>query len=184
MRYIFYPILCACLILVVSCKDSTSKPNKVENKKMSEAQLQDAYGKLYTYYHADPKTQDQIDENLIIEYLADKEIDAKRTNTGLYYLITKEGVGPKIQPGQKLKANYKGYFVDGKEFDSSYKRGVPLDFRQDQMVAGWKEGLLLMSNGASAMFFLPSKLGYGSRGFPGFVEPNKVIIFEMELLDK
>lgn len=174
----------AVVLFAMSCNESKKVTLENTTPVLTEAELEAAYGSLYQYYHTDPKTQDQRDENLIIEYAADKGLDVKRTASGLYYQITEEGAGAKINRGESITADYRGYFSDGKVFDESYKRGKPLTFNHGQMVAGWNEGLLLLNRGSKATFLLPSRLGYGTRGFPGFVEPNKVIIFDLVLLDK
>lgn len=179
MKYITI-LLCSAFLLGCNSKQTEAPANATR----TPADLEATFGKLYQFYHASPKSQAQKDENIIIEYATTKGLDVSRTNSGLYYLITDEGAGPKVKKGDNLVANYKGYFTDGKEFDSSYKRNRPMEFRHGQMVAGWNEGLLLMNKGGKAQFLIPSHLGYGGRGFPGAVPPNKVIIFDLELLNK
>jgi len=138
--------------------------------------------KLYVNYTAEPQNQFQKDENALIEYAVDNGLDVTRTATGLYYLIEKEGVGPKYIHGQPCKAHYSGYFLDGKVFDSSYNRGKPLFFSVGQMNAAWNEALKLMNTGTKAKLLIPSKLAYGERGFPGYVPPNTPLVFDLEVL--
>lgn len=180
MRSVFF--LLVGFLIITSCGDkkvTTSSPNVTK-----AVDLEKMYGELYQYYHSNPISQAQKDENTIIEYATEKGLDVKRTNTGLFYQIVEEGTGPLVKRGEALSTEYKGYFTDGKEFDSSYKRNRPLNFNHGQMVAGWNEALLLMKKGSKAKLLLPSHLGYGSRGFPGAVPPNRVIIFDLELLNQ
>lgn len=170
--------------LMTSCKPAhESEVKEVGSTQSSEtttATDQDI-ADIYSKYHADPKSQFQLDENKIIDYIADQEWNAKRTEGGIYYVIHQHGEGPLIQRGQPIKADYKGYFPNGAVFDSSYDRGKPIRFTVGQMVSGWNEGLTYMQIGTKATLLIPSYLGYGEEGFPGFVGPNEVLIFDMEI---
>lgn len=138
--------------------------------------------KLYQNFHENPVTQAQKDENELIDYAVDHNLDVKRTDSGLYYLIQTEGKGPHYTHGQPCKAHYQGYTLDGKVFDSSYERGQPITFNVGMMVAGWNEALKFMNAGTKAKLLLPSHLAYGDRGFPGSIAPNTPIAFDMELV--
>jgi len=78
--------------------------------------------------------------------------------------------------------HYKGTFIDGKEFDNSYKRGQPATFPLNGVIPGWTEGLQLMKTGTMAKLFVPANLAYGERGAGQAIEPNKTLIFEIELI--
>lgn len=104
------------------------------------------------------------------------------TDSGLQYIILKEGDGPKPKAEDTVKVDYKGTLLDGTEFDSSYKRGEPAVFPLNQVIPGWTEALQLMKVGTKARIFLPSDLAYGDRGVPNVIEPGSMLIFEVELL--
>jgi FKBP-type peptidyl-prolyl cis-trans isomerase len=102
--------------------------------------------------------------------------------SGLQYKIEKEGNGPKPAPGDKVTCNYSGALIDGKEFDSSYKRGQPVTFSVGEIIKGWNEALQLMPVGSKWQLFVPPDLAYGDRGAGQDIGPNSTLIFEVELL--
>ena len=101
---------------------------------------------------------------------------------GLQYKILKKGTGASPKATDTVKCHYKGTTIDGKEFDSSYKRGEPATFALNRVIKGWTEGLQLMKEGGKWQFFIPSELAYGERGSGPDIGPNEVLIFEVELL--
>lgn len=102
---------------------------------------------------------------------------------GLQYQILKEGNGPKPKATDSVKCHYQGTLIDGREFDSSIKRGQPATFGLNQVIPGWTEALQLMPTGSKWKLFLPSELAYGSRGAGDMIEPDSTLIFEVELLE-
>lgn len=100
----------------------------------------------------------------------------------LQYKVIKEGKGPKPKSTDVVKVHYRGTLLDGTEFDSSYKRGEPVEFPLDQVIKGWTEGLQLMTVGSKYQLFIPSDLAYGKDGNRG-IPPNSTLMFEVELLD-
>jgi FKBP-type peptidyl-prolyl cis-trans isomerase FklB len=104
------------------------------------------------------------------------------TASGLQYTIIKEGTGPKPKATDMVTVHYKGTTIDGKEFDSSYKRGQPATFPLGNVIPGWTEGLQLMNAGTKAKLFVPSNLGYGERGAGEGIGPNQTLVFEVELI--
>jgi FKBP-type peptidyl-prolyl cis-trans isomerase FklB len=102
--------------------------------------------------------------------------------SGLQYKIEKEGTGPKPTASDTVVCNYRGTFLDGKEFDSSYKRGQPATFPVGGVIKGWTEALQLMPVGSKWELFIPSNLAYGERGAGGVIGPNETLVFEVELL--
>lgn len=105
------------------------------------------------------------------------------TPSGLKYVVTKKAEGKKPKATDTVKVNYAGYLTNGTEFDSSYQRGEPTEFPLNGVIPGWTEGIQLMNTGETAVFYIPSNLAYGERGFPGAIPPNSDLIFGVELLD-
>ena len=104
------------------------------------------------------------------------------TKSGLQYKIIEQGKGNKPKATDKVKFHYRGTLLDGTQFDSSYDRGQPLVGEVNRFIAGWVEGIQLMSEGSKYMFYIPSSLGYGN--FPaGQIPPGSLLIFEVELID-
>jgi FKBP-type peptidyl-prolyl cis-trans isomerase len=101
--------------------------------------------------------------------------------SGLQYKIITAGTGPKPTASDSVVCNYRGTFIDGKEFDSSYKRGQPATFPVTGVIKGWTEALQLMPVGSKWQLFIPSDLAYGDTGRPG-IEPSSTLVFEVELL--
>ncbi|MDZ7289160.1 MAG: FKBP-type peptidyl-prolyl cis-trans isomerase [candidate division KSB1 bacterium] len=103
--------------------------------------------------------------------------------SGMQYKIIKQGTGRKPALTDEVTTHYRGTLIDGTEFDSSYKRGEPVSFPVNGVIAGWTEALQLMPVGSKWELFIPSKLAYGERGAGrGVIGPNATLIFEIELL--
>jgi FKBP-type peptidyl-prolyl cis-trans isomerase FklB len=103
--------------------------------------------------------------------------------SGLQYKILKEGNGPKPDSVSKVTVNYHGTLIDGKVFDSSVERGKPIQLTVDGVIEGWKEALPMMPVGSKWRLFIPSSLAYGDNPRPGGpIEPNMVLIFDVELI--
>jgi len=106
----------------------------------------------------------------------------KVTESGLQYEVLKAGDGPKPTSADKVKVDYVGKLIDGKEFDSSIKRGEPAVFGVGQVIKGWSEAMQLMNVGSKYRLVIPSDLAYGEQGVAPTIQPNSVLIFEVELL--
>jgi FKBP-type peptidyl-prolyl cis-trans isomerase len=103
--------------------------------------------------------------------------------SGLQYKILKPGDGKKPVSQESAECHYRGTFLNGTEFDNSYKRGQPLVVKVDGgVIAGWSEALKLMPAGSKWQVFIPSKLAYGEQGAGSQIGPNSTLIFEIELL--
>ena len=113
---------------------------------------------------------------------AAKEDGAVVTPSGLVYRSLKDGNGASPTATDKVTVHYKGTFPDGREFDSSYKRGQPIDFPLNRVIACWTEGVQRMKVGGKAKLTCPPEIAYGARGAGNAVPPNATLLFEVELL--
>jgi peptidyl-prolyl cis-trans isomerase A (cyclophilin A) len=109
----------------------------------------------------------------------------EKTASGLRYKMINKGTGKKAEAGKTVSVHYTGQLPDGKVFDSSYPRKKPIEFPlgQGHVIAGWDEGIALLSVGDKARFAIPSHLAYGSAGAGGAIPPNANLIFDVELMD-
>jgi len=94
----------------------------------------------------------------------------------------KPGAGAKPTPSNQVTVHYVGTLLNGKEFDSSVRRGEPATFGVTQVIQGWVEGLQLMPLGSKYKFYIPAELAYGERGAGGDIPPYAALIFEVELI--
>ena len=104
------------------------------------------------------------------------------TASGLVYESLKEGTGASPKATDTVKVHYKGMFLDGKEFDSSYKRGEPTEFPLNRVIPCWTEGVQRMKPGGQAKLICPPSIAYGARGAGGLIPPNATLHFEIELI--
>jgi len=111
-----------------------------------------------------------------------KKEGVKVTASDLQYKVITKGDGAKPKATDKVKVHYRGTLIDGKEFDSSYKRNQPAEFVLNQVIKGWTEGLQLMNVGSKYEFYIPSGLAYGPNGPPS-IGPDQTLIFTVELFD-
>ena len=120
-----------------------------------------------------------------VAFLAEnaKKANVVTTASGLQYEVIKTGTGnvsPKAT--DTVTVHYKGTTLDGAEFDSSYSRGEPASFPLNRVIAGWTEGVQLMTEGATYRFYIPSQLAYGEQGAGRAIGPNATLIFDVELI--
>ena len=111
-----------------------------------------------------------------------KKEGVKTLPSGLQYKVIKEGTGKKPKLTDTVNAHFRGTLINGSEFDSSYKRGQPVNFTIASVIPGWTEALQLMKEGAKWQLFIPPNLAYGEKGTGSAIEPNATLIFEVELL--
>lgn len=111
-----------------------------------------------------------------------KQEGVKSSNSGLQYKVLKAGKGRRPTIASRVRVHYRGMFIDGTEFDSSYKRGEPVEFAVSDVIKGWSEALQMMPAGSRWKLFIPAKLAYGEQGRPP-IGPNATLVFEVELLE-
>lgn len=108
--------------------------------------------------------------------------NAETLPSGVVVMHHKQGSGPAPKAGDTVKVHYRGTLTDGTEFDSSYKRNKPASFPLDRVIPCWTEGMQKMRPGGKARLACPAQTAYGTRGIPGLIPPNSVLMFEVELL--
>lgn len=138
------------------------------------------------------RKEEEQNKVLYKDYIAENEAflaknkersDVTVTPTGLQYEVIKMGTGPKPSFNSTVRVHYVGTFIDGTEFDSSYKRNTPAEFTLSGVISGWTEALQLMPVGSKFRIYLPESLAYGARGAGGVIKPYSTLIFEVELLE-
>jgi FKBP-type peptidyl-prolyl cis-trans isomerase FkpA len=139
------------------------------------------------------KKQLESDDKAIQDYLKANNLNATKTASGLYYIITSPGSGANAAAGQEITMNYTGTLMNGQKFDSNedpaFKHVEPFTFKlgQGQVIPGWEEGIALMNKGAKAKLIIPSTLAYGAQAMPGNesnpqgIPANSCLIFDVEL---
>ncbi len=144
----------------------------------------------------------ETDTQIIEDYIATNNLNATRTESGLYYVIEDEGDGVEIDQGDLAFVHYSGYLLDGTLFDTSNKdlatANNMYNEQRDQMggygpievavgegsvIPGWDEGLALLQKGAKAKLLIPSPLAYGDRQSGELISPNSVLLFDVEITD-
>lgn len=117
-------------------------------------------------------------ETEIVKYIADNHLKAKRTESGLYYVIEEEGTGKQPTADSEVTVAYKGYFTNKEVFDQSDEKGISFPLRN--VIPGWTEGIQYFKEGGKGMLLIPSELGYGEEGV-GSIPGGSVLIFDIKL---
>ena len=104
------------------------------------------------------------------------------TPSGLVYTVVTEGKGASPTAADTVKVHYRGTFLDGREFDSSYARNAPATFPLGRVIPCWTEGVQRMKVGGKAQLVCPAAIAYGARGAGGVIPPDATLKFEVELL--
>nr|MBI1229156.1 peptidylprolyl isomerase [Cytophagales bacterium] len=144
----------------------------------------------------------ELEATAIDDYVKENNLNGTKTESGLYYVIEKEGSGPEIEEGDRASVHYAGYLLNGKLFDTSRKEVAEanniynpqrdqsggygpfeLQVGVGQVIPGWDEGLSLLKKGDKAKFIIPSPLAYGSRGAGADIPANSILIFDVEIMD-
>ncbi len=119
------------------------------------------------------------------EFLALNKVkeNVQSTESGLQYIVLKEGKGDKIQPTDKVKIHYHGTTIDGKVFQSTVEENKPYESVANMFVPGFNEALSLMKKGSKYRVFIPQELGYGAQQRGQLILPFSALIFEIEVLE-
>lgn len=130
----------------------------------------------------DEQEQLEIDRTLIMEFIADNNIDAIESSDGIF--ISVDSVGNNTMPSttDSIEIDYRGYYLDGFIFDSSYDNGTPLKIFMSDLIQGWQLGMPSFGEGGKGTLIIPSKYGYGSSP-PGSIRRNAVLVFDVDLID-
>ncbi len=126
-----------------------------------------------------PKDYTKQNEEEILNYLDQHNLEAQQSDSGLYYIVEEEGEGEYPKIDSTIKVKYKGYFTDGSIFDENTEG---ITFNLSQVIAGWTEGLTYLKSGGKGKLLIPSHLAYGSYGRPG-IPRGAVLISDVELID-
>ncbi len=157
--------------------------------KMTEAEIKNVMTAFQAEIQAKQKTEAlmvaSINKEEAKTFLAEnKEKEGVITlESGVQYKVLAKGEGPSPKITDTVTVHYKGSLINGKEFDSSIKRGEPATFPLDGVIKGWGEALQKMKVGSKWQLFIPADSAYGSQGAAGVIGPNTMLIFEVELLE-
>lgn len=129
------------------------------------------------------KDKEKEEMELLESYLKENNIETAPTESGLYYIETKEGSGAQAKEGSTVKVHYEGRLIDGTVFDSSLN-GDPIEFPLGvgYVIAGWDEGISYMKEGGEAQLIIPSKLAYGDKE-TGSIPAYSTLIFDVSLIE-
>lgn len=138
----------------------------------------------FTFLSSCNNSDDNIDykeknNNEIIAYINKNNLDAQKSDSGLYYVIDELGSGQQPTATSNVTVAYKGYFLDGKTFDQSNANGI--SFGLHQVIKGWTEGITYFKEGGKGKLLVPSHLAYGNQGRPG-IPGGAVLIFDIHLI--
>jgi FKBP-type peptidyl-prolyl cis-trans isomerase len=163
------------------------KVDKVQTREEAMADQQKAMADMQQKMMAHAKDQLKKDDVILQNYIKKNNLTAQRDSSGIYYVVTQPGAGPKPKQGQTVSVQYKGTLLDGKEFDSSAKGngGKPIAFALGvgQVIPGWDKGIALLNKGSKATLLIPSSLAYGQRGAGADIPADAPLRFDVELVD-
>lgn len=152
---------------------------------MNEQQVQDKM--MGDQMKTMQEQQQQLEQDIktIENYLAENKITAKRTESGIFYTIEKEGKGEQASLGKTVSVHYNGTLLNGTKFDSSRDKNEPITviLGQTQMIKGWDEGIALFKKGGKGKLYIPSPLAFGKQHRSELIVPNSILIFDIELMD-
>lgn len=155
----------------------------------SKTEVEAEQKKMQAEVEAQSAQQKEIDDKKLQEYFAQNKLSPNKTASGVYYIVSKDGSGATAQPGQMVTVNYTGKTLDGKAFDSNtdpqFKHVQPFAFTAGahEVIPGWDEGIMLLKKGSKARLFIPSPLAYGPQSPGPDIQPNSILMFDVEITD-
>jgi len=164
------------------------KAQKVQTREDAMADQQKAVEEQQKQMEAHATEQIQKDDAILQDYVKKNNLNAQKDASGVYYVVTTPGTGPKPKVGQTVSVKYTGKLLDGKVFDSSEKapnNGKPIDFAigVGQVIPGWDKAIPLLNKGSKATLLIPSPLAYGQRGAGTDIPADAPLRFDVELVD-
>lgn len=182
-RMLMTTALAAALLIAPACAKKDAEKTKAEPANAASAAAEEPSAAK----PVDPENLAADNEVKSEKFLADNAArdGVKTTASGLQYMVLTEGAAGGFSPKAEdiVDVHYVGTLTDGTEFDSSVRRGAAARFPLNQVIAGWTEGVQLMSEGDKFRFFVPPELAYGAQGTPGGpIGPNEALIFDVELI--
>lgn len=171
--------------IIRAMQDGYSKKNPA----ISEEVMRDVLGKMQQKMMTEAKAEfDKISgenkaksQRFMAENKSKKNVVS--TQSGLQYRVIEEGTGPRATVNSDVTVHYRGSLSSGLEFDSSFARGQPVQFKVKDVIKGWQEALPLMRQGDHWQLFVPPELAYGERGQPPRIGPNEALVFEIKLIE-
>lgn len=159
--------------------------SEVYNQQPTSMTSEEAKNLLNNYFAELQQKADEQNKKKGEAFLSEnkKRSEVITTASGLQYEIIKQGNGAKPAETDTVRCHYEGRLIEGRVFDSSYKRNQPADFPVNQVISGWVEALQLMPVGSKWRLFIPSELAYGVHGAGDVIGPNEALIFDVELLE-
>ncbi|MBR0502673.1 MAG: FKBP-type peptidyl-prolyl cis-trans isomerase [Paludibacteraceae bacterium] len=159
--------------------------SEVYNQQPTSMTSEEAKNLLNNYFAELQQKADEQNKKKGEAFLSEnkKRSEVITTASGLQYEIIKQGNGAKPLETDTVRCHYEGRLIEGRVFDSSYKRNQPADFPVNQVISGWVEALQLMPVGSKWRLFIPSELAYGVHGAGDVIGPNEALIFDVELLE-
>lgn len=154
-----------------------------QKPEMTMEEVQEALNNLQTEIENQGKAEIEKEKEIGRKFLEEnkKKVSVKETASGLQYKVITESIGKKPTATDTVEVHYHGTLLDGTVFDSSVLRGQTIEFPLNQVIAGWTEGLQLMSEGSKFEFYIPSHLAYGDRGAGEAIKGGATLIFQVEL---
>ncbi|SHL19751.1 FKBP-type peptidyl-prolyl cis-trans isomerase [Hymenobacter psychrotolerans] len=162
------------------------KAQKLQTRDEAMADQQKSMMEQQQKMAAHAEEQLKKDDVILQEYVKKNNMTMQKDASGVYYMVTKPGTGPKPKAGQTVSVLYKGTLLDGKVFDSSEKMGnKPIDFPigVGQVIPGWDKAIPLLAKGSKATLLIPSSLAYGQRGAGADIPADAPLRFDVELVD-